>query len=320
MTPGAIIVSSSRLDNPVFRLLQYNYHYHSTSSAPRPTFVPHSQNDIRAHTMQLSNVAVSSKTSQPSPLPTPSPYHQSLSSGAGPQTPGMTPPAMSQYQPSPVDISASFKSVFLDTASPNLPHQYQTTTPSGLSLLLANRRAEVASPSSRGEGLPSSLGLSLPLTPQPRGERVDPVTSRPPTETHYLEHPSPQLSEGSPLLAQHIAPTVSYSTVEAGLSHEPLKSRFGVRLASASKAVRARSGELLVTCIRSLPAVLLGVLLNVLDGVSCESLWEYLMTHLIRPLLDRWFDYIPYLRSICRPWRSGCLHVLRIVSFARPCL
>ncbi|KAF9788413.1 sulfate transporter family-domain-containing protein [Thelephora terrestris] len=43
---------------------------------------------------------------------------------------------------------------------------------------------------------------------------------------------------------------------------------FRIQLSSASKTARDRSGELLVTCVRSLPAVLLGVLLNILDGVS----------------------------------------------------
>ena len=263
-----LLIFAHSIDNLVFRLLQYNYH---SSSAPRPTFVPLSQNDIRAHTMQLSNVAISSKTSLPSPLPTPPPCGQPLSNGEGSQTPRMQPP-MSHYQPSPGDISSSFKSVLLETASPNLTQQYQTTTPSGLSLLLASRRGEVLSPSSRGEALPNSLGLSLPLTPQLRGERVDPTTSPPIVHTPYPERPVPQLSEGAPLLTQRIAPTVSYSSMEAGLLHPPSKSGFGIKLGSVSKTVCTHSGELLVTCVRSLPAVLLGLLLNVLDGVSCELL------------------------------------------------
>ena len=229
--------------------------------------------------MQLSNVAVSSKISHPSPLPTPSPYNHSLSNGVGSQTPRM-PPAMSQYQSSPGDSSSSFKSVFLEIASSNLTQQYQTTTPSGLSLLLANRRAAMPSPSSRGEGLPSSLELPLSPNPKPRGERDDPMTP-PSAQTHYPERFSPQLSEGAPLLAQSITPAVSYSSMEAGLSHQshqPLKSGFRTKLTSASKTVRARSEEFLVTCMRSLPAVSLGVLLNILDGVSCELSRECPMT------------------------------------------
>lgn len=261
--------------------------------------------------MQLSSVAVSSKTRHPTPLPTPSPHDQSLSDGLGSQTPRM-PSAMFQYQPSPGDVSSSFKSVFLENSSPKLARQYQTTTPSGLSLLLANRRVEGLSPSSRGEDLPSSVGLSLPLNPQPRSEGFEPITSPPPGQTHFLERPSPQLSEGAPLLAQGIAPTVSYSSVEAGLAHQPLKSGFGIKFASASSIACTRSGELLVTCVRSLPAVLLGVLLNILDGVSCELLWKRPMTSSHTDV--RWFDYIPYLGDICRPWRTGCLYVLRIVS------
>ena len=268
--------------------------------------------------MQLSNVAVSSKTSLPSSLSTPSPYDQSLRNGVGSQTP-MMPPTTSRYQSSTGDISSSLKSVFLETASSNLTQQYQTTTPSGLSLLLANRRAEVLNPSSKREGPTSSLALSLSPTPQFHCERVDPITS-PPVQMNFPERPVPQLSEGAPLLAQRIGPTVSYSSLEAGPPRLPLKSVFGIKLASASSTVRVRSEELLVTCFRSLPAVLLGVLLNILDGVSCELLRGCFMISLIRMLSVRWFNYIPYLRNICRPWRSGCLYVLRIVSGTSSCL
>lgn len=214
--------------------------------------------------MQLSNVAVSSKTSLSSP------HDQSLSSGRGTHTPKM-PPSMSQHQPSPGIIPSSFKSALLETAGPDLAHQYQTTTPSGLSLLLANRRAELITPSSREEALPSSLGPSLSPTPPHRGERIDFLTSPPPVHTlshaHYSE--SPRHSEEAPLLAQGMVPEVSYSSVEAGLLRPPPRSMFRIQLSSASKTARDRSGELLVTCVRSLPAVLLGVLLNILDGVSC---------------------------------------------------
>jgi SulP family sulfate permease len=65
-----------------------------------------------------------------------------------------------------------------------------------------------------------------------------------------------------------MVPNISYSNMEAGLSHPPSKSKFRIKLASASETACARSGDLFVTCVRSLPAVLLGVLLNILDGVS----------------------------------------------------
>jgi hypothetical protein len=107
--------------------------------------------------MQLSSVAISSKTRNSSPLPTPSSHHQSLDHSAGSQTPRMA-PAMSQYQSSSGNVSPSFRSVVLEAVNPNLTPQYQTTTPSGLSLLLANRRAESLSPGHEEEDLPGSLG------------------------------------------------------------------------------------------------------------------------------------------------------------------
>lgn len=224
--------------------------------------------------MQLSNVAVSSsKTSHPSPLPTPPLYEQSLSPGSESQTPRM-PPAMSQYQPAPGTLSSSFKSMRPETTTPNLTPQYQTTMPSGLSLLLANRRAESLSPNSREPGQPVSLEPSLPLTMHPRNEPVDLGTSPPPIrvapKTSGAERPSSQLSEEAPLLVHNTVPNISYSSVEAGLLHSPSESKFRTRLASASATARARSVDVLVTSVRSLPAVLLGVLLNILDGISCK--------------------------------------------------
>jgi len=222
--------------------------------------------------MQLSNVAISSKTSHPSPLTTPSPYEHSPSYSVESQTPRM-PPTMSQYQPSPGNISSSFRSTRLETVNPNLIPRHQIPTPSGLSLLLANRRAELLSPSSREAGLSGSLESPLSPTTQPRNEPIGFSTSPPQVRTVSQTPgpgPTPQLSEEAPLLAHNVVHHISYSSVEAGLSRPPSKSTFRIRLVSASQAMRARSGDLLVTCVRSLPAVLLGMLLNILDGVSCE--------------------------------------------------
>lgn len=220
--------------------------------------------------MQLSNVAISSKTSHPPPLQTPSPFEQSPSHSAESQTPRMF-PAMSQHQHSPGNVSSSFKSMRLEITNQNLT-RHQTPTPSGLSLLLANRRAELLGPSSREVGLSGSLESSLSFIPQPRNEPISFSISPPPVRTisQTPEDPSPQLSEEAPLLAHNMVHHVSYSSMEAGLSHPPSKSTFKMRLVSASQAVYAHSEDLLVTCVRSLPAVLLGMLLNILDGVSCE--------------------------------------------------
>ena len=177
---------------------------------------------------------------------------------------------MSQYQSAPGNLSSSFKSMRLETVGPNLIPQYQTTTPSGLSLLLANRRAELLSPSSREAGSPTPLDSSLSITRH--NEPVDLGTSPPIRVAPKLsgpDHSPSQLSEAAPLLVHNS--NISYSSAEAGLSRPPSKSKFGVRLASASETACVRSRDLLVTCVRSLPAVLLGVLLNVLDGISCKS-------------------------------------------------
>ena len=223
--------------------------------------------------MQLSNVAISSsKTSHPSTLSLPSPYEQSSGSGAESKTLRM-PPKMSQYQSSPGNISSSFKSIRLETVNSTPIPRYQTTTPSGLSLLLATRRAELLSLSSREAGSPGPPESSLSPTLQPHNEPIDLDVSPPVCASSRLPNPedlSSRLSEEAPLLAHNMVHHASYSNAEAGLSHPPSKSKFRTRLVSASHTACARSGDLLVTCVRSLPAVLLGALLNVLDGVSCE--------------------------------------------------
>jgi len=154
--------------------------------------------------------------------------------------------------------------------------------PSGLSLLLANRRTELLGPSSREAGMPGSLDPSL-STPQPRNESIDldtpPPSTRPLSQMSGPEGSSPQLSEETPLLAHGNISNVSYSSAEAGLSQAPSKSKFRIRLASAFKTTRARSGNLFVTCVHSLPAVLLGVLLNILDGVSCKFFESIPLSH-----------------------------------------
>lgn len=218
--------------------------------------------------MQLSNVAVSSsKTSHPSPFPTPSPYEQSPSYSAESQTPKM-PLTMAQHQSSG-NISSSFKSMRLEALNPNLIPRHQTATPSGLSLLLASRRMEPLSLGSREASLSGSLESS-----QPRGEPIDLSASPPPvrtlSQTPGPGSPSPQLSEETPLLTHNLVPHITYSSAEAGLPEPPSKSKFRTKLVSVSRTACTCSGDLLVTCVHSLPAVLLGVLLNILDGVSCK--------------------------------------------------
>lgn len=225
--------------------------------------------------MQLSNVAISSsKKSNPSPLPTPPPHERSSSHSTESQTPRM-PPAMSQYRSSPGNISSSFKSTQLEIVDPNIIPRYQTPTPSGLSLLLANRRPELLSPSSREAGPPGSLESPLSLTPQPPislDTSLSPPRAAP--QPPGPQGPSSQPSEETPLLVQNMGHHTSYSSAEAGLPHPSSKFKLRTRLVSASRSACARSGDLFVVCACSLPAVLLGALLNILDGVSCELFRE----------------------------------------------
>lgn len=228
--------------------------------------------------MQLSNVAISSsKTSHPSPLPTPSPHERPSSHSTESQTPRM-PPAMSQHHSSPGNVSSSFKSMRLENVDQNLIPRYQTPTPSGISLLLANRRPEPLSPSSREAGPPDSLESLRFQTPQPPiNLNISPPLARAAPQPPGPQGPSPQPLEETPLLAQSMDHHTSYSSAEAGLPHLSSKSKFRMSLVSASRTAWANSGDFFVVCASSLPSVLLGLLLNMLDGISCELFREYHM-------------------------------------------
>lgn len=98
-----------------------------------------------------------------------------------------------------------------------------------------------------------------------------------------------------------------HSSFSRFVSHVPLLSRFGERVRGLHVKQVAK------TAFGSLPAVLLGTLLNILDGVSCESLFAvYHIRHLIR--FCRWDDHLPLRGDICGPGRHGRFHVLCLVS------
>lgn len=73
----------------------------------------------------------------------------------------------------------------------------------------------------------------------------------------------------------------------------------------------------LVIAFQSLPAVLLGSLLNILDGVSCACcVFKLLGYGCNNPFaLHRRYDHLPLNWGICGPGPNGCIHVLRLVSF-----
>lgn len=97
--------------------------------------------------------------------------------------------------------------------------------------------------------------------------------------SHTLRSPSPTLTETTPLLRPSCTPPVDSNIPPPFLSHSPDKSdttasksgwRERIHLTGQTlKKVDPFSPSHLQTALRSIPAVLLGCLLNILDGVSC---------------------------------------------------
>ncbi|KAG6833353.1 hypothetical protein H0H87_008529 [Tephrocybe sp. NHM501043] len=208
--------------------------YHSNS--------PHSQNTIRESTMELSSISFSST----------SPIMSMNSSGE------YTSPSAIIHEPSLVVTTPllSQQSNVNGGTTPRLPLQ-----PSGLSLL--RHEYETGSNSgSEGSRTPTAAPKSVP-TPPPTVHWPDAckttstASATPVTVTPF---PPPAMTETTPLIRRTpSSPIVSHTT---GSHHnaKPLHTTMGSIVDSIPQTMGI--------AFKSIPAVLLGCLLNILDGVS----------------------------------------------------
>lgn len=149
-----------------------------------------------------------------------------------------------------------------------------TSQPSGLSLLLArydDRRSrsipstpvdDSATPTPTLER-PSFMGAPLSVVQESQSSSVTPEQSP--------ERPHQSSNESVPLLSDLEANHRSYQT-NGGPHSEPIgkRSARGV-VKDISLRISKGSGPVVKDGLRSIPAVILGTLLNILDGVSCRS-------------------------------------------------
>lgn len=228
------------------------------------------------------------------------------SDGSAPEPPlSVSPPRSSQSSVNTIDLSESTSSVGsfdVGTITPK-GKVVAPPSPSGLSLLLARRQGYPSSDETHQEGhsseAPPSDSTQTPtiehyrtLPPpveQPLNVESDapsqPTVSQSPQSTRW-EHDPPVLqdeglndiTETVPLLGTREADRIWYTLNGHAHPESGPKSRRGILKTIAShihRAVKAQNIEhSLLTAVNSLPAVLLGCLLNILDGVSCEYCYK----------------------------------------------
>jgi hypothetical protein len=176
---------------------------------------------------------------------------------------------------------------------------------------------------------------SVPGTPTPTAERREPAYGVPAT-ARFSESPpecSPERTGngggsggggGAHAHADERAPLLGLPrpvgahgghAAEASKARARARRAIGAAVAAVGEVFGRKNVEYVArTGVQSLPAVLLGGLLNVLDGISCElvvfSCWEE-----ADGVECRWDDHLPCGGRVCGPWprAGGRVDVLRLV-------
>ena len=192
-----------------------------------------------------------------------------------------------------MDLSASgssLASIQTGARTPTRSFVRSPFKPSGLSLLLARQHessSQKASSSSSDASAPESMSTAeqhpeegytpsgLPMIrveevlPPPLSACPPPQNSRPWRDEPHSQSSMSDLTETAPLLDTAAHPSYCQSGREY---NKPIRTKDLVK----SAADRAREiaslknlRHILITSVKSLPAVVLGSLLNILDGVSC---------------------------------------------------
>jgi hypothetical protein len=309
-----LLINKNHAPESLLQPLSYSSS-HPNSYTSRQLPIPHSQDTIRTNTMQLSNMVITPITG--TPVHTPESFIYPIAN-YHPKSPHdrserPIPSTLSQSISADNIIDLSSTSSRSTSTSPNdgvltpRAHDKGALYPSGLSLLLASRGREDApkgvdtdKPSSSPLGVESSLVSSIPAAAErsedlPTKDAQDIVTagSDPVDPTHTVN----PISTLPPFTARRFDGDLTETAPLLGGSHRshhsspsaPSKSSkdFGA-LKSAGHFIYDslrpdHLGHAFSVGVKSLPAVLLGSLLNILDGVSCKdlcTLYTVLSTHL----------------------------------------
>ena len=234
-------------------------HANSASAVSGSFLARHSQNDIRAHTVQLSGVPLSfsrpsaSAGSPSAEPPTPRVLESEalLTRNVETSTPAFIfPPPSESVRSLPLEhvhelvetptssvINLTESTSTLDARSSHPPPQ------SNLSILMARYSSRSPSQERAGEEEDHhTLVISSPAPtyqPQQGEEFMSPPTPHPMTSPRFTEH----------------TPLLPHSSLQA-IYYRPHK-------------WIARAKSITVGALHALPAVTLGLLLNILDGISC---------------------------------------------------
>ncbi|KAI9058951.1 hypothetical protein FKP32DRAFT_1596829 [Trametes sanguinea] len=271
--------------SPITRagLLQPRSYVSSSSKSSRPRHVPpavHSQDTIRDSTMEISSI----------PLNTPS--HLSVQSsdafifpdvGATPNEDdesGMMSASLTSelsFKPAEdvTDLDASTSTLSTQPASGSMTPRAPgaSSQPSGLSLLLARHdelsRSGAASPIlDSGTPTPTVERPYLMGAPMPVIQENESRSSSNDRSARSRERRTGSSDESVPLLSDLEANRPSYRTNgDSRPQAVGKRSAKGVVIGAVHRISRG-SGPLVKDALRSIPAVILGTLLNILDGIS----------------------------------------------------
>lgn len=216
---------------------------------PRAIGTPHAQQSIRDSTMQLSSLSLRS------PLTSQSPDSFIFPTAAAGEDQASIAPSISSAltTDSGTDLTASTTTT--NTAAP----RGRTAEPSGLSLLLAQQ----------DEG-PSFDHSSEPVT-TPTAERPFPTPLQVVVMDAEGHASSAEPSERTPLLDVEAARVPSATNGHGNPEAVARRTSKGVLERWTYRKPAAELGNVLAVAVRALPAVILGTLLNILDGISCTS-------------------------------------------------
>lgn len=272
-------------------------HANSASAVFGSFLARHPQNDIRAHTVELSGVPLSFSRPTFSGSPSAEPLTPRVSDAETSAPAFIFPPPSESVRSLPLEHAHEF----VETPSSSLINLTESTSTldarsshpppqSNLSILMARYSSRSPSYERAGEeeGDHQTTVVSPPAPtyqPQHGQESMSPSTPRPIT--------SPRFTEYTPLLP-----------------HPPFQTTH-----HRSQKWVARSKSIITEALHVLPAVVLGLLLNVLDGISCTLfVFSNPLARLFH-VISRWYDYFPCIGSIHGSWTDGGVNVLCFVSY-----
>ena len=280
-------------------------HANSASALSGSFLARHSQNDIRAHTVELSGVPLSfsrptfsgSPGAEP-PTPRVSDSETFLTRNAETSAPAFIfPPPSESVRSLPLEHVHEF----VETPSSSLINLTESTSTldarsshpppqSNLSILMAQY---------------SSRSPSYERAGEEEGGHQTPVVSSP-APTYQVQHGQETMSPSTP----HPITSPRFTEYTPLLPHSPFQT-----IHHRSHKWVARSKSVIAEALHVLPAVILGLLLNVLDGISCTLFVFQIRWPELFHVISRWNDYFPCIGSIHGSRTNGGVDVLCFVRY-----